>query len=192
MTSTDRTVVIGIDPSLTGTGLALPGPVPVTTIRSHGHDTDTLRMKAVRFNALADAILDSVQIAAGGERLLVVIERPIPTAGGKSQERAGLYWRLVTALFRMTNVEVVDASPSQRMKYATGKGSADKDVVLAAVIRRYPDFPVSNNNEADALVLRAMGEHALGRPIVPVPKAHADALHKVAWPGYIDIEGVLA
>ncbi|NUS59160.1 MAG: hypothetical protein HOV66_30530, partial [Streptomycetaceae bacterium] len=78
--------------------------------------------------------------------------------------------------------EVVEVTTGGVKKYATGKGNAGKDEVLAAVVRRYPDVEVSNNNEADALVLRAMGCDHLGQPLAVVPQTHRAALDKVAWP----------
>ena len=80
-------------------------------------------------------------------------------------------------------VPVLPVPPSCRAKYATGKGNAGKDEVLLAVARRYPHAPVGGNDEADALVLAAMGARLLGEPVEDsLPKAHLDALAKLALP----------
>lgn len=77
---------------------------------------------------------------------------------------------------------IVIITPSQRAKYATGKGNASKDAVLLAVARRYPTVEVTDNNEADALVLAAMIARLAGRPIeTSLPQTHLDALAKVRW-----------
>ena len=75
-------------------------------------------------------------------------------------------------------------TPTARAKYGTGKGNAAKDAVLAAVIRRYPAVDVTGNDEADALILAAMGARHLGIPLElsPVPGPCLDALLKVRWP----------
>lgn len=176
------TAVVGIDPSLTGTGIATPDGV--CTIRSGGQRNATLRERRNRIDDLAGQILLRVgEVYTGAQfPLLVVIERQIPGANGHQHDRAGLWWLIVSDLLSWTGVDVVEVTPSQRMKYATGKGRADKDEVLAAVIRRYPDVNVRNNNEADSLVFRAMGCDHLGVPLVPVPQTHRAALEKVAWP----------
>lgn len=175
-------VVVGIDPSLTATGIA--GPAGVTTVRSEGKTGATLRQRQERLHALTTEVCMAVvgELQPGG-RALIVIERQIgSSSNGHQHDRSGLWWLIVDQLCLYPAVDVVEATPQQRMKYATGKGRADKDEVLAAVIRRYPDVQVSNNNEADALVFRAMALDQLGQPLAAVPQTHRAALAKVAWP----------
>jgi len=72
--------------------------------------------------------------------------------------------------------------PKVRAIYATGK-ALDKDQVLAAVVRRYPNVPIGNNNEADALILAAMGARKLGHPYEPsLPQTHLRAMDGAEWP----------
>ena len=68
--------------------------------------------------------------------------------------------------------------------YGTGKGNAGKDEVMLATARRYTNqAEVANNDQADALVLAAMGARHLGAPIEEsLPQSHLRALDKVAWP----------
>jgi crossover junction endodeoxyribonuclease RuvC len=87
----------------------------------------------------------------------------------------------VDALDLLTGVQVAVVSPASRAKYATGKGNAGKDVVMREVARRFPDF-AGGEDEADALVLRAMGMDHLGYPMAPMPQTHRDALAAVQWP----------
>jgi len=53
------------------------------------------------------------------------------------------------------DIPFLEVSPSALKKYATGKGNAPKDAVLATAIRN--DFEGSNNDEADAWWLLQMG-----------------------------------
>jgi crossover junction endodeoxyribonuclease RuvC len=62
--------------------------------------------------------------------------------------------------------------------------------VLLAVARRFPDYDVRNNNEADALVLAAMGFDHLGQPLVQMPAPHRAALAAAQWPNHS--EGISA
>lgn len=178
------TVVIGLDPSLTATGLATP--TGVRTIGSRGKTGATLDQRAVRLHDLAMDVVNAVEKAlyvTPRERLLVVIEAPaFSRTTGHQHDRSGLWWLVVDEIHAITDVDVVEVQPTARAKYATGKGNAGKDEVLAAVVRRYPDVNVTNNNEADALVLRAMGCDQIGQPLAVVPQSHRSALDKVAWP----------
>ena len=185
--STGNVVVVGIDPSLTATGVATPDGV--RTFRSRPQDSPTLKERHWRLDVLSGdvglAVGEAVTGQPEGQRSLVVIETPVPVASGHAHDRSGLWWLIVDAVLMLPGVDVVEVNVQSRMKYATGKGRADKDEVLAEVVRRYTDVPVANNNEADALVLRAMGMDALGRPIRPVPARNREALAKIAWPGWM-------
>jgi crossover junction endodeoxyribonuclease RuvC len=78
---------------------------------------------------------------------------------------------------------VVEVAPALLKKYATGKGNAGKDEVLAAAIRRYPMANITCNDIGDAVVLAAMGARHLGEPIESsLPQVNHTAMEKVAWP----------
>ena len=175
--------VLGIDPSLTATGLALidldqRAVVDTWTIASKGKADATLRQRLARLDSLATAITYVDDLA------LVVIEGPSlgQTRQSGTFDRAGLWWAIVANLDNL-GIPIVEVAPACRARYATGKGNAGKDTVLLEVARRYPTVPVANNNEADALVLAAMGFHHLtGAPLVDLPASHRAALAAVTWP----------
>lgn len=75
----------------------------------------------------------------------------------------------------------LDVPPAVVKKYATGKGNAGKEDVLAAAIRRL-DYSGSSNDEADALWLAHIAAARLGQPAVILPATHAAALDKVGPP----------
>lgn len=185
-------VVAGLDLSLASTGLAeirwgdpdAPHSTNVTTrrLQSKGTADASLPDRHRRVHRLAGQI---VEWAAGAD--LVVIEGPAPGAaasrGSHAHDRSGLWWIVVDLLVSEYSSVVVEVPPSNRCKYACGKGRADKDIVLAAVVRRYPDVEVTGNDVADALVLAAMGARHLGHPIeASLPQTHLDALTKIRWP----------
>ena len=185
--------VIGLDLSLTSTGVAVvtcgPGIEPtaaVTRISSKGKADADLEARYQRLLALQLQVIRHVDNA--GERDfdtadLVVIEQPAYSrTTGHQHDRSGLWWLIVHRL-KLDGIPVAEVAPSARPKYATGKGNAGKDEVLAAVVRRYPDVPVAGNDDADALVLAAMGARHLGHPIDdPLPVARLAAMDKVRWP----------
>lgn len=175
--------VLGVDLSLTSTGWAWLATRPNGATE---WETRTIRSAAARgvapTVARLDRIASAVCEAGGGDPDLVVIEGPsFSSHTGSAHERGGLWW-LVARTFAGRGVPVAVVSPAARCKYATGKGNAGKDAVLAAVVRRYPDVEVEGNDVADAVVLAAMGARQLGRPVDSLPVLNLAALAKVDWP----------
>lgn len=169
--------IVGVDLSLTATGVACRHGVG--TITSNGHRDATLTDRHHRMMRLREEVLTWCRDAD-----LVVIESPSLGSSARhnhAHDRSGLWWLTVHAL-HASDIPVAAVTPASRAKYATGKGNASKDEVLAAVVRRYTEPAVGNNNEADALVLAAMGHDALGDPLVTLPATHRTALTAVTWP----------
>lgn len=173
--------VLGLDLSLTGTGIARIGAESVellTTVRPgkrQGHE---------RIEFILDAIGEAQRMAGID---LVVIEGPsYGSQGGQRghHERAGLWWLVAQSLYGIRRSYAV-VSPKGRAKYATGSGNAGKKAVLAAVRERYGHLVtagIRNDNEADALTLAAMGVDHLGGHLGDVPAVNREALRKAAWP----------
>lgn len=184
--------IVGLDLSLTSSGVAIisnTGSVTVDRITSTAPKTPrhprtgkplpaTLQQRIDRLASLRRRIVSVAELAD-----LVVIEAPaFASKTGHMHDRSGLWWQVVNALDE-EGFTVVEVTTTGRAKYATGKGNASKDAVLAAVVRRYPDVEVTGNDEADALVVAAMGARHLGRPIdTDLPKTHLTAMDAVHWP----------
>lgn len=182
-------IVAGVDLSLTSTGIAIAsvhqaaGSPPVMTpdsdrIRSAGRAGATLEERGRRLDEITDAVV--VRICGAD---LVVIEGPSlgQARQGGQHDRAGL-WHLVVKALRISGIPVAEVPPSVRSKYATGAGNAGKDAVLAAAVKRYPDWDITGNDVADAVILAAMGCRHLGHPIDSLPQIHLSAMTKVRWP----------
>lgn len=178
------TTVVGLDLSLTGTGVAVVSMGTAAT-RTFGTKTagDELPARADRLTGLAGQIVQAVA-TAGPE--LVVIERPAYSSNsGSVTDRAGLWWLVVARLIRGLQLPVVDVVNNHAKMYGTGKGNAGKDLVLAEVVRRYGHLVplIASNDEADALVLASMGYHHLtGHALVDLPQTHHRAIAAVRWP----------
>jgi crossover junction endodeoxyribonuclease RuvC len=175
--------IVGVDPSLTGTGLAI--------IQPNGDVfTDTISTKLRGHQRLAHILAEvrsAVTSARWGTAQLVVIEGPSYGNQGTGRqsghhERAGLWW-LITHELWQAGIPYAVVPPASRCRYATGKGNAAKDQVLAAVLKRFGQLvDIDNNNEADALVLAAMAAEHRGQPLAAMPATHSEALAKVVWP----------
>jgi len=169
--------VIGIDPSLTGTGIASSrGWVELV-----GQKDVTKLPLLPRIAAVARLAAEVVQLV--GQPDLVVIERPaFSRSGGGAVERHALWFEIVRSLIAR-QIPVAEAANQHRMRYATGKGSAQKNAIVDAVARRLPLFDTSgNDNLCDAAVLCALGCDWLGHPLAVMPATHRRAVTDMNWP----------
>lgn len=164
--------VVGVDLSLTCTGVA--SRRGAVSIESTGKKDATLAQRRQRLRHLRTRIITAV--GRHGDPDLIVIEGPSYGSrnAGSTHDRSGLWWLLID-VFTIRGWRVIEIAPSSRMKYATGKGMVDKDVVLAAAIKRLP-IDVVNGDEADAAWLCAMGHDLLHQPLCDMPAAHRTAL----------------
>lgn len=171
--------IIGIDPSLTSTGLAaiVSGHCRTATVTSKPPKTerkDDWNLRDDRLEYLVSEIADWA--TAHGDQILAVIETPAYSKiAGHSHDRSGLWWRLFHEL-RARGAVMYPLTPQHRMKYATGKGNAQKDLVLAAAIRRYPWVDITGNDVADAVLLADIGARLNGTPLLP------ETPPKACWP----------
>jgi Holliday junction resolvasome RuvABC endonuclease subunit len=172
--------VAGLDISLTGTGIATLGGT--TRVPTKGRRKDTLLERNARMKHITTRVLEEV-----GTVDLACIEGPVgfATPGGSTWDRGGLWWRIVAALLER-DIPVAVISPTARAKYATGSGASRKTAVLEAARHRYGAI-LETDDEADALILRAMGLHWLEQPLAEVPAGNAAALAGCQWP---DLAGV--
>jgi len=161
--------VFGLDLSLTSTGLA-----------SFDGDTwDTATIKSSPGDSSPGFFLDRVDdIAARVVSWMdprnddvIAIEGPSLHARSSRLDRMFGAWWIVVKAITEHHSEPVIIPPAVVKQIATGKGNASKDEVLAAMIRRFPDAPISGNDQADACALAVAASHIAGCPI-PVPKQH--------------------
>jgi crossover junction endodeoxyribonuclease RuvC len=180
--------VLGIDLSLTCTGLAIAeftlpweGRIAWTgTVKTppsgNALDARTLRLRDIR-NQCEAAVMRYNPV-------LAVIEAPsFGSVHGAAHDRSGLWWLVVDMLF-LRSIPTAQVAPTARAKYGTGKGNAPKDQVHKAVQTNYgtDDLPIRTNDEADALLLAAMGARHLGQPVeLWLPTGAIDAMEKVKW-----------
>lgn len=188
------TTVIGLDLSLTSTGVAVFSarngagwPVDTTTyctIGSKGRRSDTLMDRHQRLNKLIGQIWERCKDAD-----LVVVEGPsIMSKGGSNWDRAGLWWGAINTLCD-DNIPVAVAAPTVVKKFATGRGNADKAAVavaLSRLLKLWPDLDPANDNEWDAVALALIGAQRLGLDVES--RAHqAAVLESVEWPAALDV-----
>jgi crossover junction endodeoxyribonuclease RuvC len=182
--------VVGIDPSLTSTGLAhwAPGAGWDTTrIVTKGTNSDTYFQTERRLDRIVVGVGSFISNHGAS---LAVLEWPAYSSNtGHAADRAGLFWIIARSISReWPGVRLAYCDPRVRIKYALGKKVGSKDQVMAAAIKRYDDALIRNFDEADAVLLAAMGvrwkynagvwQWCTDKP----PQACRDAVPMVQWP----------
>lgn len=157
-------MVVGIDVSLTHTGIAhLDGTTSVVRPGSTGMQ---------RIAHIRSEVMDAV---TQGHTELVVIEGYSYGSKGRAIVSLGELGGVLRFELWRTGTPFVEVPPATVKKFATGSGNANKFEVIAAAHTRlgYTRF---DDNEADALWLRAIGCDLLGVPLCRVPKVQAHAI----------------
>lgn len=190
--------ILGIDSSLTGTGLARidvsnnhtwdgrDHNMDVATVAAPGPTKDKSHRAMVRrVNALIEqiegAIAPSTELDIDLDHLpdLIAIENLAFGARGAGAWVLPWIFGRCCELAERYDIPLIVVATSARAKYATGKGNADKEVVLLAANNLFPAAQISNNNEGDAAVVGAIGCHYLGYPIVPETAYRLDVMEKI-------------
>lgn len=185
-------IVVGLDLSLTGAGIAfirddemVAAGEPRFEVNTFGHELKkdaTLKHRGDRIRYVADQISGLIDGEMERPDLIAIEDMPYGATGAGTIDRAALWWTVVNRLLRW-DLPVVQVNVSTLKIYATGKGTGvGKDEVMLAVARRYPDAPITNNNEADAFGLAAIAARLVGQPIETLPLTHLRAMDKLVLP----------
>ena len=164
--------VLGIDPSLTATGLALPDGQSQVYKPPKCCNRGMRRLRKIRQKIMG--VVEAYQPD------LVVIEGYAFGARYSHSHSLGELGGAIRLALYEAGVPYIDVPPTVLKMFATGKGNASKEKVLVEAIRRL-DFEGHDNNEADALWLRAFGHTFLEEPIVDLPQTHLRGLDKATY-----------
>jgi Holliday junction resolvasome RuvABC endonuclease subunit len=159
--------VLGLDLSITGTGVALPDDTTLV-IRPRGNADARLVDIEDRIIGILDA--DRPQ--------LVVIEGPVLRSNA-AIPLAMLHGVIRARLIRRS-VPYCLVPPATLKVYATGSGNTKKpQMAVAAYKRAQREF--RTDDECDAAWLRWAGLDLLGAPAFQLPKEHRRALAKLTY-----------
>jgi len=173
--------ILGIDPSLTATGIAIvskSGDKPplwhdmhIITTKDRGHP---------RMDYIQTEIWRTLSALKNGD--IIAMEGPsFGSKGGKSHELAGGWWMVKHAIYTWLKDEGVELKgvyiipPRSRAKYATGNGNAKKEAVMESV-QLQTKINVTDHNIADAMVLATMGARLGGAAVDVIPP---EEMHRV-------------
>ncbi|MDQ3028987.1 MAG: hypothetical protein M3R09_02935 [Actinomycetota bacterium] len=169
-TTAAKPLVVGLDLSLTCTGIAGAGWSDIVRTKLRG-----------------DARLDYLVLTIGSfikRADMVAMEGPsYGHAGlGGHEELAGLRCAIRLDCYRR-GIPYGIIPPSSLKLFATGNGRAAKGEMRSAIADRYGIHTegACQYDEADAYVLLAMGLDHLGHPLADVPPSHSRALDGCDW-----------
>lgn len=165
--------VAAFDLSLTATG--------ITYIDGDGTISVDLHQPKTRSYTRLRQIRAAVVHIAGAADVAAVEGPAFGAQGSAYHQLAGLWWYVTDAIDGL-GLPLVVVPPSCIKQYATGKGNAGKDLVLAAAVRRFPHVDVNDNNVADSLWAAALVRRRYADPVDNVPQVNLKALERVEWP----------
>ena len=161
--------IIGLDLSLTATGVATPDVLEIIATHPTGQPTDVID----RCATIAARIHPHIEHAD-----LIIIEDLPPARANALKKLGKLHGVIEWHLAHVWGSNYRYLPPSTIKKLATGRGNAPKlEVIIAA--RERLGLDVTDDNLADAAWLRVAGQHLAGDPDAPsLPKSHLAALAK--------------
>ena len=159
--------IAGIDLSLTSTGIATTNGV--ARIRSKYWGCE-------RLVDIREQIVTLLPVGCS----FVVIEGFAFGRSYRAHDLGGLGWIIRVALHEQ-HIPFVIVPPLQLKVYATGHAVASKTEMVEAA-NHWLAYPGSQNDEADALWLRALGHDLAGNPLIELPPEHRRILNKIDLP----------
>jgi crossover junction endodeoxyribonuclease RuvC len=171
-----RLPIAAIDPSLTSTGVCLGTDETDWIVKCCGSKPrgKTVLDRVRRYEGLLQditRILDAIQPR------LILIEEYAYSKNMGGQMYLGEFGGLLRWHLCDYTPHVIEVTASCLKKFATGKGNAPKDVVMAHVAQRYGKL-FANNDEADSFVLYQMALCIAGRQ-EPQTQPQREAVDKV-------------
>jgi crossover junction endodeoxyribonuclease RuvC len=165
--------VIGIDLSLRRTAVAdIDGEVrviPADAVPDEDHQGAMVRLDQVTY-----AVTNRLWAIRNQIELVMIEGYSFGSSSKGTRAIAELGGAVRLRLWRH-RIPYLDVPPKTVKKYATGNGNAGKNEMVRAANKRlgYDGF---DDNEADALWLRAIGCELLSMPVCPMPINHRMAL----------------
>jgi len=163
------TRVIGVDPSITATGIAdVNGHLTVAGGPPYMGDR--------RLPVIGQAVADVVE--RGLPDLAVIEDLP---QHAKAAGITGMVQGVIRSKLIELGVPYAIVVPATLKKFASGRGDADKADLRMALYKR-TGIDERSDDKVDAWWLRAAGLQHLGEPIVTLPAAQVKVLEIVGWP----------
>ena len=163
--------IIGIDLSLTSTGVAT------------STETFSIATKLRGMERLEYIEREVSNLLLGSDCPVVAIEGYAMAKHGSHAHAQGELGGIIRLLMHKNKVPYIDIPPTNRAKFATGKGNAGKSEVVSTIsaITGIIWSGSGADDECDAWVLREMVACKLGQSSFTWTKKSLDALDKIDW-----------
>lgn len=163
--------VLGLDLSLTSTGVSIDGETSTIAVKSKG----TERLSDISKTVIELAISNSVDVA--------IIEGYSFASRNSQAHSIGELGGVVRLRLWESRIPYVEVPPTSRAKFATGRGNAGKTEVMSAVSARTGIVWSGKGADdmCDAWILEQMCLAYLGHSEIDWPIANLEALKKVDW-----------
>ena len=167
---------VGIDLSLTGTGLSVDGDLYLIASKLTGVE----RLIDIR-NRIIDHLANTTQ------RLYICIEGYSFGSRNSHAHALGELGGTVRVALHEHGYGYVDVAPTCRAKFATGKGNAGKSEVVSAISARTGIIWSGKGADdlCDAWVLEEMCRTHFGESRYEWPQANLSALSKIDWSPFL-------
>ena len=172
--------MIGIDISLAKTGICIigrDGALLYSGLVKSKPSGDSYLAETKRIVKIAEDIIGKIdEFCPETSPALVVIEAQAFMARNTSAitQIAGLS-HLVRTLLAEFEWPCVLVAPSSLKKFITGKGNADKNIVMLEIFKQY-GHTFMEDNTADSFALAAIGMALLGEPLKPLLKPQQEVI----------------
>lgn len=187
-------IAVGIDPSLTSTGVGVlvDGRIQLAErFGRPGQDGASYHSRSNRIRMLRTEVFKAA-IIAGRPDVVVMEEQPYQMNSPGTFDRSGL-WHMIFEAFDARGIPVVIVGNQTGKAWVTGAGGASKLDMIEVIDEWYADqlekplaaWRKKDNPDdvADALGYATMGAFKLGDPIPFEPKdRHRTALELLPWP----------
>lgn len=165
------TRVLGLDLSLTSTGIAHPDGT-LETLKPPDNIRGCGRLELLRNTIRSRALVPRPH--------LVAVEGYAHARPNQAHQIGELGGVIRLTLFE-AGIDYIDVPPATLKKLATGRGNATKPDMRMALYKR-TGIDVSDDNQVDAAWLRILGLTLLGHPEIALPATQLDALNKIKRP----------
>lgn len=146
-------IIVGIDPSLTATGVYTDDNRKAFTIKTQASVGDR-RLVHIR---------ETIRLAMEWRRRPFVVMEDLPISA-RAAGKTGMAHGVIREVLQGLGCKYITLPPATLKKAAVGNGKAEKAAMIDGYRAAYPDVTITDDNQADAAWLAECGKALAGLP----------------------------